>query len=138
MFFVLLFIVLITIGTIMLIIGVRDTYNFSWQTKDVLQNIGIMLTLIGIFAEIICIAGIIINRIDYDIDYQNVLYEREVLEYRLDHREDNFPGNEMLYDDIVNFNNKLRSQKKWANNPWTNWFNNEKIAALDYIELDGE
>ena len=138
MFFVLLFIVLITFGTIMLIIGVRDTYNFSWQTKDVLQNIGIMLTLIGIFAEIICVAGIIMNRIGYDIDYQNASYEREMLEYRLDHREDDFPGNEMLYDDIVNFNNKLRSQKKWANNPWTNWFNNEKIAALDYIELDGE
>lgn len=138
MFSILLFIVLITIGTIMLIIGVRDTYNFSWQTNDVLQNIGIMLTLIGIFAEIICAAGIIGNRIGYDIDYQNTLYEREVLEYRLDHRENDFPGNEMLYNDIVEFNNKLRSQKKWANNPWTNWFNNEKIAALDYIVLSGE
>lgn len=138
MFFVLLFIVLITIGIIILIIGARDNYNFSWQVSEALENIGTILVLIGIFAEIICTTGIIGNRISYDIDYQNALYEREVLEYRLDHKEDDFPGNEMLYSDIVNFNNKLRSQKKWANNPWTNWFNNEKIAALDYIELSGE
>ena len=138
MFFVLLFIVLITIGIIILIIGARDNYNFSWQVSEALENIGIILILIGIFAEFICAAGIIGNRISYDIDYQNALHEREVLEYRLDHKEDDFPGNEMLYSDIVNFNNKLRSQKKWANNPWTNWFNNKKIAELDYIELSDE
>lgn len=138
MFFVLLFIVLITIGTIILIIDAKGKHYFSWQVSEALENIGIILILIGIFAEIICAAGIVGNRISYDIDYQNALYEREVLEYRLDHREDDFPGNEMLYSDIVNFNNKLRNQKKWANNPWTNWFNNEKIAALDYIELGSE
>ena len=100
--------------------------------------LALYLFLFGIIAEIICASGIIINRFGYDIDYQNASYEREVLEYRLDHREDEFPGNEMLYSDIINFNNKLRSQKKWVNNPWTNWFNNEKIAALDYIELGDE
>ena len=138
MFFILLFIALIITGTIILIIDARGKYYFSWQVSEALENIGIILILIGIFAEIICAAGIIGNRISYDIDYQNALHEREVLEYRLDHKEDDFPGNEMLYRDIVNFNNKLRSQKKWANNPWTNLFNNEKIAALDYIELSGE
>jgi hypothetical protein len=121
-----------------LIIGLKNKHNFSWELIDILENIGIILVLIGVFSEIICVAGIIMNRLGYDIDYQNALYEREVLEYRLDHREDDFPGNEMLYSDIVKFNNKLRDQKKWANNPWTNWFNNEKIAALDYIELGSE
>lgn len=136
MLFVLLFIIFIVVGYIMF--AIKNKFNFSWQVDNILENIGIILILIGIFAEIICASGIIINRLGYDIDYQNASYEREVLEYRLDHREDGFPGNEMLYSDIVNFNNKLRSQKKWANNPWTNWFNNEKIAALDYIEFDGE
>lgn len=138
MLFVLLFAVFIIIGIITVIICQKNKYNFSWRVHDILENVGIGFALLGLFAEVLCVAGIIINRIDYDIDYQKVLYEREVLEYRLNHKENDFPGNEMLYSDIVNFNNKLRSQKKWANNPWTNWFNNEKIAALDYIELSDE
>ena len=136
MLFVLLFIIFIVVGFIMF--AIKNNFNFSWQVDNILENIGTILILIGIIAEIICASGIIINRFGYDIDYQNASYEREVLEYRLDHREDEFPGNEMLYSDIINFNNKLRSQKKWVNNPWTNWFNTEKIAALDYIELGDE
>jgi hypothetical protein len=50
--------------------------------------------------------------------------------------EENITGNEMLYNDIVAFNNELRNVKKWANNPWTNWFNNQDIASIDYIELN--
>ena len=138
MLFVLLFAVFIVIGIITVIICQKKECNLSWRVHDVLENVGIGLALLGFFAEVLCVAGIIINRIEYDIDYQNVSYEREVLEYRLNHKENDFPGNEMLYSDIVEFNNRLRNQKKWANNPWTNWFNNEKIAALDYIELDDE
>ena len=59
-----------------------------------------------------------------------------MLEYRIEHMEENITGNEMLYNDIVEFNNALRSEKKWANNPWTSWFNNQDIASLDYVEWD--
>jgi hypothetical protein len=61
-----------------------------------------------------------------------------MLEYRIEHMEENITGNEMLYNDIVEFNNTLRNEKKWALNPWTNWFNNQDIASIDYIELDGD
>jgi hypothetical protein len=59
-----------------------------------------------------------------------------MLEYRIEHIEENITGNEMLYNDIVEFNNELRSTKKWANNPWTNWFYNQDIATIDYIEIE--
>ena len=71
-----------------------------------------------------------------DIKYQNAVYEKEMLEYRIEHMEENITGNEMLYNDIVEFNNGLRSIKKWANNPFTNWFYNQDIATIDYVELD--
>ena len=51
--------------------------------------------------------------------------------------EENITGNEMLYNDIVEFNNELRSVKKWVSNPWTNWFNNQKVASIDYVEIGG-
>ena len=78
---------------------------------------------------------ILINVCNYDVEYQNALHQKEMLEYRIEHMEDNITGNEMLYNDIVEFNNELRNTKKWANNPWTNWFNNQDIAAMDYVEL---
>ena len=48
---------------------------------------------------------------------------------------DNIVGNEMLYNDVVEFNNELRRIKKWANSPWVSWFYNQKIASIDYIEI---
>lgn len=117
---------------------VNGKFKFSWKTHDVLFNVGIACTAVGLLCGLLAVCVALGNAARYDLDYQNALHEREVIEYRLDHMEENITGNEMLYNDIVEFNNRLRSQKKWANNPWTSWFNNKKIAALDYIELGGE
>lgn len=136
MILTLMFIGLLAIGVIILIINGK--FKFSWKIHDILLDVGIPCVAVGLLLSLIsgCIA--LGNAAFYDLDYQNALHRREVIEYRLDHIEENIIGNEMLYNDIVEFNNMLRSQKKWANNPWTNWFNNEKIAALDYIELGNE
>ena len=136
MILVLTFIGMLAIGVIVLV--VNGKFNFSWKIHDILFNIGITCTAAGLFLSLILGGVALGNAAYYDLDYQNALHKREVIEYRLDHMEENITGNEMLYNDIVEFNNMLRSQKKWANNPWTNWFNNENIAELDYIELDGE
>ena len=86
---------------------------------------------------LVCGALIIDAQIDRDVDYQNALHEKEMLEYRIDNMEENIVGNEMLYNDIVEFNNNLREVKKWANNPWVNWFYNQDIATIDFVEIDG-
>lgn len=136
MILILMFIGLFAIGVIVLIIN--NKFKFSWEIHDILFDIGITCTVAGLFLGVILGTFALGNAISYDLDYQNALHEREVIEYRLDHMSENITGNEMLYNDIVEFNNMLRSQKKWANNPWTSWFHNKKIAALDYIELGGE
>lgn len=71
-----------------------------------------------------------------DLEYQKVIYEKEVLEYRIENINQDIVGNELIYNDVVEFNNELRGVKKWANNPWTSWFNNSKVAAIDYIDLN--
>lgn len=136
MIITLMFIGVFVIGVAALV--VNGKFKFSWKIHDILFYVGVACTAAGLLLSLIsgCIA--LGNAAIYDLDYQNALHEREVIEYRLDHMSENITGNEMLYNDIVEFNNKLRSQKKWANNPWTSWFNNKKIAALDYIELGGE
>lgn len=125
-------IILIAIG--LLILGVvlinRSNYN------DVAEFIGVMLVVIMALVVGICSIVIIKTQMNKEVIYQNKLYEKEVLEYRIDNMEEDVVGNEMLYNDIVEFNNELRDVKKWANNPLVNWFYAKDVATIDYVELD--
>ena len=128
---------IITLITIGIIIGTVVCFYIASETcNDLAFGVGIILMIIAIFATALVGIGIVDAQANKDINYQNTLYKKEMLEYRVEHIEENITGNEMLYNDIVEFNNELRSTKKWANNPWTNWFYNQDIAAMDYIELD--
>lgn len=103
--------------------------------NDLLTLFGVISFFIGAVATFVCIMIISIEQIGKDVNYQNTLYEKEVLEHRIENANDNIVGNEMLYNDIVEFNNSLRSTKKWADNPFVNWFWNDDIAQIDYIEF---
>lgn len=130
------------IGLALLIVGIilYVIYNKAhwkiYEYEDKIEFCAFICSFIGGLVTFASIILILINVCSYDVDYQNALYQKEMLEYRIEHMEDNVTGNEMLYNDIVEFNNELRKTKKWANNPWTNWFNNQDIAAMDYIELE--
>lgn len=124
---------LLVVGIILAII--HDRGCFSYNVNEKIVGFGAATILTGAVITVCSIVFVLVNVTTYDIDYQNMLHEREMLEYRIDHMEDNITGNEMLYNDIVEFNNALRAEKKWANNPWANWFNNQDIASIDYIEL---
>ena len=127
---------LLVVGIVLAIVHDR-TYFKSGHSEDVILGFGIGNIMIGTIATLITTICILVNVADYDVAYQNALHEKEMLEYRIEHMEENLTGNEMLYNDIVEFNNKLRNTKKWANSPWTNWFNNQDIASIDYIDIDG-
>lgn len=99
---------------------------------------GFITLLVAVCIAIGSIGPIIDVWINHDVDYQNKLHEREVLEYRIDHISDNLTSSELIYNDIVEFNNELRKTKKWAASPWTNWFYNQDIASLDYVELPND
>ena len=71
-------------------------------------------------------------------EYQNMLFERETIVYRIDKEKENIVGNELLYNDIVEFNNKVRAEKNGVDNWWISWFFNKDIAKIEYIELPNE
>lgn len=99
--------------------------------------VGIMLMICGGVALVFALTLIASEQIPAENEYQKAMYQKEVLEYRLENKDENIVGNELLYGDIIEFNNNLRDVKKWSANPWTNWFNNAKIATIDYIEIPG-
>lgn len=113
-----------------------NNYHLSRKIRDTLNIFGSIGFIVGGICLLLCIMGILFTVVNYDIDYQNKLYEKEMLEYRIEQIDEDITGNEMLYNDIVEFNNDLRHTKKRANNLWTNWFYNQKIASIDYVELD--
>ena len=128
------------IGLGLLVVGIILTiiYNKTdnWNIRCRIEIPKFAFILFGAMLTFVASAFIIINTITYDVEYQNMLHTKEMLEYRIEHMEENITGNEMLYNDIVEFNNELRSTKKWANSPWTSWFNNQDIASIDYIDLN--
>lgn len=128
---------IITLITIGVIIGAAVCLHISDEFCSFLPFVtGVLLMVTALFVAAIIGIGIVDTQVNRDINYQNKLHEREMLEYRIEHIEENITGNEMLYSDIAEFNNELRSTKKWANSPWTNWFYNQDIATIDYIEID--
>lgn len=92
---------------------------------------GICITLFGCCLILVCAV-----QIDGSLSYESKLYERAVLEYRLE-QGDGIAGNELLYADATSFNKDLRVYKLLANNPWTNWFVSSKLASIDYVSLPG-
>lgn len=106
----------------------------TMKKGDVFGLVALVLFVSSLVGVVGCIMSIIGMQVTADVDYQNKLEEKTMLEYRLE-KGDNIPGNELLYTQIVEFNNDLRNTKKWANSPWTNWFHNQKIAKMDFIEV---
>lgn len=131
MIITLIVVAILAIGIGLVIYGNKHCYS------DAPEVIGVILIFLAVFASFFVIGFLIGAHADADIDYQDKLYEKEMLEYRINNADENIVGNEMLYNDIVEFNNELRRTKKFINSPWLNWFNNAKIASMDYIEIPG-
>lgn len=125
---------MIIAGTVLLVI--KKNPRLKYDTSVNIEWTGMIILITGIVFSIFAGSLLIANVSNHDLVYQNTLHQREMLEYRIEHMEDNITGNEMLYNDIVEFNNSLRAVKKLANSPWTNWFANQYVADIDYIQLN--
>ena len=132
-------IVIITI--VLLLIGILGLigYHNCWFEffEDGIEFISIMFVILFGVSLVVEIPIVLVEQIPAQKNYEKFLIEKEMLEYRLEN--DNLGiGNELLYKDIVEFNQELKDIKYYANNPWTNWFVNGYIAEIDYIEIEKE
>ena len=108
----------------------------AWHIADRLEDFQLAADIIGWIITIASVCAILLNVAFMRYEYESKSYERDMLEYRIEHLSDDAVGNEMLYHDVVEFNNQLRWVKRTAGNPWTSWFSNHRVAELDYVELD--
>lgn len=102
-------------------------------------GIGTALACLGVIVGVAASCAAISVQVTEDIEYEKTLARKQAIEYSIDHREENLIGNELLFANVVSFNNNLREEKWKAESPWVNWFANDKIAELDYIDyMEGE
>lgn len=119
------------IGIIIIVLENKSVIAEAWGAVGiVVLTAGIVLTLVlGTYAVVVA------AKVGIGTEYQNMLFERETIVYRIDKEKENIVGNEMLYNNIVEFNNKVRAEKNGVDNWWLSWFFNKDIAKIEYIEL---
>ena len=137
MLLIILSVLLLALGIGLLYLNDNCSFGSIWN-HDGWMVLGMFFVAAGLVCTLVSGSFAIARQATKETEYQKALYEREVLEYRLDHHDENIVGNEMLYTEIVEFNNVLRVAKKWAGNPWVGCFNNDLLADIDYIEYDRE
>lgn len=92
--------------------------------------------VIGVIGVITCAGVLIANRSPRLVDknYQRIMIERDALVYRLD--TEPVVGNELLYKDIITFNQKLNDHKLDRENPWINWFVAPELTNIEPIDYN--
>lgn len=142
MLLTLLFLLVLLSGIFMFLPIFKDNFKVYWHKKTLADKsdfclvFGIINSVIGTIGLIFCLCFILGNQINKNLTYEERIYEKYILEYRLEHKNEDIVGNEMLYNDIVKFNNSLRFSKKYKDSLWLNWFINEQVANIDYIEVE--
>lgn len=107
-------------------------YKVPSMQDTTILSASLITTIFSSFALLIMGTLAVIQAVENEPEYQSALMQRQSLEYRLS--QDDLKGNELLYQDINEFNMMLQEEKYWASNLWVNVFYNWKIAELDYID----
>ena len=110
--------------------------NTSWANEGWLIG-GVCAMGVGGLILILCGACCLGNNytISAEKEYQDLVHTKEIIEYRLENfdKEDNVTVNGGVYNDVIEYNNKIREYKMYTYDFWQGWFYADKPAELDYI-----
>ena len=108
---------------------IRDHSENAWWVG------GIASVVMAIAVFIICISMVIIHAPSDQVNYKDMEREYISLKHRAELvcEDSSVTGNELFFDDALNFDKRVYSAKRYASNKWINWFNIEKNAEFDYV-----
>lgn len=113
----------------------RRVYGKFATAKDTSYIIcGAMVVIVFLISLIISIIQICDN---VGIKSKKMIYQREVLEYRIEHLGSRAVEESALYTEITDYNARIVQERVIANNPWLNLFAQKSIAELDTIDIYG-
>ena len=73
----------------------------------------------------------VVTECEESVVYENAIAEYNMLQYRLEHQE----NDAMLYSDIVKFNERMRTNARWARNPFVSVWYYQRCADIPLIEI---
>ena len=116
---------------LILIISLAGLVVFSITVK-INGNYGARLLAYLFCSVLVCCSVIAIGvQITKEVEYEKKVVEREILLDGLEKENSAF-----IYEKIIAFNNDVRVHKRYSDSPWIGLFHNDKIATLEYIELN--
>lgn len=135
-------ITLIALG--ILIIGItlvilNEKTDIFGRFYDEIEILCCFFIIFGIIASIMCIGTILVKGIGEKRDIEQNRMKYESLQRRIEvvNSEYEDASRSDLIKDINEWNEKVYNKKYWTENPWTNWFFNQKIAdELEYIDFE--
>ena len=121
--------ILTILFSVLLIISIVILWlNEAFWDFDFVMIIEGILGILSFIATVVILVSILTVQTHKDLNYEQFQYERTQLIEQYEQ------GNQYAYDSIIEFDKQLLSIKKWANNPFTNWFYNQRIAnEVDFI-----
>ena len=102
--------------------------------KESIQAINFICVIFAMVAIVISLAMIIKANVFAEASFADKVYEKHSIEYGYEA----FAYPELAEVKGEKFNAELEAYKRLANSPWTNWFCNDYIADMDYIDLEGK
>lgn len=106
---------------------------------DIFDILGGGLLIIGFIGLACCIVFIITAHIgeDAQIEQDQIEYQALLDKARFVHSEHEDMSEVMVINDVAQWNKKVVSAHRWANNEWTSWFYSKKVVnQLKPIKLE--
>ena len=128
MLILILLVIAIVVCATLLILDSTGVLYLDYALTDFVIPILLIASIIPTI--FLCICGFSISYAE-NMKYESKMAEREMLVYRLE----NQSNDALLYGDIVEFNNWIRTNKLWAENIWTNIYNYQKCKSIEPINI---
>lgn len=116
---------------------------YCYRDKYVEWDVGVsILLLICCLVVFISIVTFIHNKADYSIEKENLLEERAIIIYQIEHevsflKDSRIGVNELLYTQIKDFNAEVRRHRHWLNSPWISWYEQSYWNEIELINYEG-
>ena len=138
MIWTLIFAVLLVPSILFVIWADKTTLSRDGIGADILSALSLIITVIGLGISII---AIVISHSGVDLEIEKNNMERESIIRQIENlnTENEDISKVAVIENVVEWNKKVKSDKYWANSPWTSWYySKEVVDNLEYIVWEGQ
>ena len=115
---------------------------YGSKCREGMSLLCFVIAVIGCLVFLGTLIAVIVNNVNAQIDYENVMAEREIIVYQLDHKDtflttSKVGVNELVYNQVKEFNRQVRVHKFYRNSPWTSWYEPSFWNEIELIDYEG-